>query len=105
MREKYESRVVVGGETLINFEKFTAIYESIRQTLAFQSGPSITGRGNRESRLPDLLYLEDQLAATKLDLDEVDKMERRSYELQKAEEREVEEYHRRLVESTGLKSA
>lgn len=102
--EKYESRIVVGGETLINFEKFAAIYEGIRHMLAFQSGQGSSGRQSIERRLPELLYLEDKLAETQLGQAEEENMERRSLELHNLEEWELEELHRRLVESTGFQS-
>lgn len=98
-----------GNDSIIDFERYAGIYEAIRQMLAYQS-PSrgmyrsaYTSRG--EHRLPDLLYLEDQLGRTILGHAEEDRLERRSIDLSRQEEREREDYNRSLVLETGFTPA
>ena len=76
---------------MINFEKFKGVHDSVVAVLAYQKHiqdhqPIL----EREGRLGPLAYLEDQLAATVIGKPAEDKLEARSLELQKQEDRDYE---------------
>lgn len=97
-----------GNDSIIDFERYAGIYEAIRQMLVYQSlsrGMYRSASSRGEHRLPDLLYLEDQLGRTILGHAEEDRLERRSIDLSRQEEREREDYNRSLVLETGFTPA
>ncbi|THH08540.1 hypothetical protein EW145_g2641 [Phellinidium pouzarii] len=90
--ERHLRQVVIDGESLINFEKFSAVHDSISVILAFQAHirSNSQGEGDTDRKVGPLLYLEEQLATTHLGQVAEDRLEVRSLELQKQEDRDYE---------------
>ena len=89
--ERNQRQVIIDGHSMINFEKFKGVHDSVVAVLAYQKHiqdhqPIL----EREGRLGPLAYLEDQLAATVFGKPAEDKLEARSLELQKQEDRDYE---------------
>ncbi|KAI5124038.1 hypothetical protein M0805_003867 [Coniferiporia weirii] len=102
--ERLSRQIVVDDKPMINFEKFTAVHDNILTILSFQVPVNGYIRGDREQQLGTLLYLQEQLAATHLGRVAEDKMEARSLELQKQEDRD---YEHRVTElaAVGFRTA
>lgn len=88
--ERPSDRVTIDGSSLINFEKFTLVYDSILATLAYQERASGNPNIDAERKPGPLLYLEEQLAGTSLGQAAEARLEARSLELQKQEDRDYE---------------
>lgn len=91
--ERHPTRVPFGEQSLINFEKFLHVYDSILAVLVFQDRANKALAFNSEAverKSGPLLYLEEQLASTHLGPGLEKKLEERSLEVQKKEDRDYE---------------
>ncbi|KAH8108481.1 ras guanine nucleotide exchange factor domain-containing protein [Phellopilus nigrolimitatus] len=86
--ERHLRQTVIDDQSLINFEKYTHVHDSILAILAFQNNMNVASQAEGDRKAGPLLYLEEQLAMTVLGQE--DKMEARSLDLQRQEDRDYE---------------
>lgn len=89
--ERNQRQVIIDGQSMFNMEKYKGVYDSVIAVLAYQKyiqdhQPFL----DREGKPGPLAYLEEQLAATVIGKAAEDKLEARSLELQKQEDRDYD---------------
>lgn len=102
--ERHQREIAVDGRLVINFEKYTRVYESISTMLAFQKHINDKINIESERKAGPFSYLEKELASTALGQAAEDKLEARSAELQKQEDRDYE-YRVNELAAVGFKTS